>query len=124
MPNLFKDGGGAGIGSYVVVFENGQLAEGTNLVKVRGAYDAGETIFVSLIDETTEEALIPASGWIDEENKLNLVARDFDDNKTYTLILTGDPQPEIIEAEVSEGIEIDGEPIPADSKIEEHTLYL
>ena len=79
MPNIFKDGGGAGIGSYVVVFKDGELAENTDLLKLRGAYEAGEAIYFSIIDDETEDALVQATGWIDEESKLHLVARDMDD---------------------------------------------
>ena len=65
---IFTMGGGAGIGSYVLVFRNGVLAESTDFAKVRGAYDSGDSIFLSIIDEGAQEALIPASGWVDDGN--------------------------------------------------------
>lgn len=111
--SIFTDGGGAGIGSYVVVFKDGRLAENTEFLKLRGAYEAGEAIFFSVIDAETEDALVPASGWIDEERKLHLVARDFDDAKTYSVIITDAPNESEIVAEyaVEDGIEAGGEAI-------------
>lgn len=121
MPNIFKDGGGAGIGSFVVVFKNGQLAPETDLMKLRGAYAAGEQIYFSVIDEETEDALVPASGWIDEEAKLHLVARDFDDSKTYGIELSDAPVASeiVVEAEVKDGIDMGGEEVPSQEAVEE-----
>lgn len=118
--SIFKDGGGAGIGSYVVVFKNGELAPETSLLKLRRAYEAGESIFFSVIDIETKDALVPASGWIDEEGKLHLVARDFDDAKTYSLVFDANPiESEIdVHAEVKDGIDLAGEDIPSWDQIE------
>ena len=121
MPNIFKDGGGAGIGSYVIVFRNGALAPETDALKLRKAYEAGEQIYVSIDDEETKDSLIPASGWIDGESKLHLAARDFDDDKTYVIAVTDSPiaSEAVIEAEVEEGIDIGGEEIPSQEIVEE-----
>ena len=99
------------------------MAENTDLAKVRGAYESGDSIFISIIDEGTEDALVPASGWIDEEAKLHLVARDFDDNKTYSLELGSDPT-EPIEAKVEDGIEAGGEPLGGTVKAEDGKLLV
>ena len=127
MPNIFKDGGGAGIGSYVVVFKNGQLAENTDPTFVRRAYEAGDQIYVSIIDAQTKDALVPASGWIDEEGKLHLIARDFDDDKTYTVAITDSPlASEIdIEAEVDDGVKIgDSTIMPNNIRFVDHALII
>jgi len=108
---LFTLGGGAGIGSYVVVFENGVIRPDTDFVKVRGAYDAGDSILFSIIDEGASEALIPAAGWVGDENELHLIARDFDDNKTYQVVAEAGAH-EPVEAEVEEGIELGDETVP------------
>lgn len=120
MPNIFKDGGGAGIGSYVIVFKNGQMDPSTDVAKLRGAYESGDSIFVSVIDDETKDALVPASGWLDEENELHLVARDLDDGKTYT-VLVGEDVTEPAEATVEDKIEINGEEIQAGVSIPEPT---
>ena len=106
--NVFTLGGGAGVGSYVVVFKDGVMSPETDLRTLRGAYESGEQIYFSIIDDETKDALVPASGWIGEDGKLNLVARDFDDNKTYSVALDGDQS---AEAEVKDGIEAGGEPL-------------
>ena len=108
MPSIFTQGGGAGIGSYVIVFENGQLAAGTRLLKLRGAYEAGEQIYFSIIDDDTKDALIPASGWIDDEDHLHLTARDFDDEKTYKIDMSYAPIESEIEIDVTvdDGVEL------------------
>ena len=54
---IFTQGGGGGIGSYVVVFKNGRMAEDTDLRKLKGAYDAGDQIYVSIVDDEIEQAL-------------------------------------------------------------------
>lgn len=87
MSNIFMNGGGAGIGSFVVVFKDGAMDPATDLRALRGAYDAGDSIFFSIVEEGTSEALVPASGWVDGESKMHLVARDFDDERTYKVEL-------------------------------------
>lgn len=106
MSNIFKNGGGAGIGSYVIVFKDGQLAPDTDPLKLWGAYESGEQVYISVIDEETQDALVPASGWIDADSKLHLVARDFDDDKTYSVVLEYAPiaSEMHIEGDVEEGI--------------------
>lgn len=104
MSNIFINGGGAGIGSYVVVFKNGVMDPTTNLRELRGAYDAGDSILFSIVEEGVSEALVPASGWVDEEAKLHLIARDFDDDKTYNIGLGLEAHE--AEIEVKEGIDL------------------
>lgn len=86
---LFKYGGGAGIGSYVIVIKDGQLAEGTDYLAIRSAYDSGDTIYLSIHDDETAEALLPLTGYVDFNNELHLIGRDFDDNQTYEISVTG-----------------------------------
>ena len=114
--SIFTRGGGAGIGSYVLVFVNGVLDRHTDMAKVRGAYDSGDNIFLSIIDEGTSEALVPASGWIDEQNRLHLVARDFDDDKTYKLLI-GENAHEA-DVEIADGIDMGDTEIPDAEYIE------
>lgn len=122
MPNIFKDGGGAGIGSFVVVFKNGVMAPNTDLIKLRGAYAAGDNIFFSIVDDQTEDALVQASGWIGEDKELHLIARDFDDSKTYGVVVSeGGAE---VSQDVTEGIAIGDEGTIAEIKIEGHTLVL
>ena len=49
---IFEIGGGAGIGSYVVVMKNGALVE-PNPLRIRQEFDAGNTLYLSIIDDTT-----------------------------------------------------------------------
>lgn len=114
--SIFTRGGGAGIGSYVLVFVNGVLDRHTDMAKVRGAYDSGDNIFLSIIDEGTSEALVPASGWIDEENRLHLIARDFDDDKTYELLIEENAHE--ADVEIVDGIEMGDTEIPDAEYIE------
>ncbi len=88
---IFTYGGGAGVGSYVIVLNNGSLQE-PNAEKIRWSYDSGESLFLSIIDDTTEEALLPLTGYVDNENVLHLIGRDFDDNKTYEFVIDNTTQ--------------------------------
>ncbi len=88
---IFKTGGGAGIGSYIIVLKNGEL-QNPNAEKIRVAYDAGDTLLLSIIDDSTTEALLPLSGYVDTNNVLHLVGRDFDDNKTYDFAIDNTDQ--------------------------------
>ena len=98
---IFKTGGGAGIGSYVIVFKNGELLK-PSAEKIRWAYDSGENLFLSIIDDETEEALLPLTGYVDNNGVLHLSGRDFDDNMTYTFSIDGKSHE--IETEIVEGI--------------------
>ena len=98
---IFKTGGGAGIGSYVIVFKNGELLK-PSAEKIRWAYDSGENLFLSIIDDETEEALLPLTGYVDNNGVLRLSGRDFDDNMTYTFSIDGKSHE--IETEIVEGI--------------------
>lgn len=80
---IFKYGGGAGIGSYVIVIKDGVLTESANHLQVRKAYDSGDTIFLSIHDDETRESLLPLTGYVDSLGILHLIGRDFDDNLTY-----------------------------------------
>lgn len=115
--SIFNAGGGAGIGSYVLVFKNGVLDPKTDFARLRGAYDSGDSIYLSLIGEGYDEALVPASGWVDEDDKLHLVARDFDDGKTYTIDLAINAHE--AEVEIKDGIEIDGTRIAEGASVPE-----
>lgn len=95
---LFELGGGAGIGSYIVVVKDGQLGE-TDPLKVRASFDAGESLFLSIADDSTEEALLPLSGYVSNDGVLRLAGRDFDDGKTYKLTIG-----EEAELEIEDGI--------------------
>lgn len=108
---IFKFGGGAGIGSYVIVWENGQLVN-PQAEKIRGAYDNGDNLYLSIIDDGTEEALLSLSGYVDNEGILHLSGRDFDDNKTYEFEINGNTH-EITSSEV-EGITMGEGTIPSD----------
>ncbi len=108
---IFKFGGGAGIGSYVIVWENGQLVN-PQAEKIRGAYDNGDNLYLSIIDDGTEEALLPLSGYVDNEGILHLSGRDFDDNKTYEFEINGNTH-EITTSEV-EGITMGEGTIPSE----------
>ena len=99
---LFKEGGGAGIGSYILVLRDGVLDPNTNYLAVRGAYDSGDNLYLSIIDDGTEEALLPLTGWVDRNDLLHLLGRDFDDDVTYKL----DVAFHKIDYEAMEGIEI------------------
>lgn len=109
MNSLFKFGGGAGIGSYVLVIENGTLKPVRTEV-VRGSYDKGENLYLSIIDDSTEEALLPLSGYVDNEDILHLSGRDFDDNKTYEFTVNNAEQ--TISVEEKEGVTIGETTIP------------
>ena len=85
---IFKTGGGAGIGSYVLVIKDGVLLN-PKAEKIRWAYDSGENLFLSIIDDTTEEALLPLTGYVDNDGVLHLAGRDFDDDKTYIIEIDG-----------------------------------
>ena len=98
---IFKTGGGAGIGSYVLVIKNGILLN-PKAEKIRWAYDSGENLFLSIIDDTTEEALLPLTGYVDTEDVLHLSGRDFDDNLTYQIEING--KTHTIETNLVEGI--------------------
>lgn len=98
---IFKTGGGAGIGSYVLVIKNGVLLN-PKAEKIRWAYDSGENLFLSIIDDTTEEALLPLTGYVDKDDVLHLSGRDFDDNLTYQIEING--KTHTIETNLVEGI--------------------
>lgn len=115
--SIFNAGGGAGIGSYVIVFKNGILDPKTDFARLRGAYDSGDSIYLSLIGEGYDEALIPASGWVDEDDELHLVARDFDDGKTYNIDLGLNAHE--AEVEIEDGIEINGAKIAEGASVPE-----
>ena len=115
--SIFNAGGGAGIGSYVIVFKDGILDPKTDFARLRGAYDSGDTIYLSLIGEGYGEALIPASGWVDENDELHLVARDFDDGETYTIDLALNAHEATVD--VYDGIEIAGAKIPEGASVPE-----
>ena len=105
---IFELGGGAGIGSYVIVMKNGALVE-PNPLRIRQEFDAGNTLYLSIIDDTTQQALMPLTGYVDTENKLHLTCRDFDDVKTYDLTVEG-KQPVVLTP--TEGVTIGGTTIP------------
>ena len=109
MNSLFKFGGGAGIGSYVIVIENGTLKP-VRAEVVRESYDKGENLYLSIIDDSTEEALLPLSGYVDNEGILHLSGRDFDDNKTYEFTVNNAEQ--TISVEEKEGVTIGETTIP------------
>lgn len=115
--SIFNAGGGAGIGSYVIVFKDGILDPKTDFARLRGAYDSGDTIYLSLIGDGYGEALIPASGWVDENDELHLVARDFDDGETYTIDLGLNAHE--AEVEIKDGIEINGAKIAEGASVPE-----
>ncbi len=91
---IFRQGGGAGIGSYVLVIENNKLLN-PNAERIRWSYDSGENLYLSIIDDITEEALLLLSGYVDNHNILHLSGRDFDDAVTYEFLI----------GEYSEGIQ-------------------
>ena len=91
---IFEIGGGAGIGSYIVVMKNGALVN-PNPLRIRQEFDAGNTLFLSILDDTTQQALIQLTGYVDTEDKLHLTCRDFDDVKTYDLTVEGE-QPVVL----------------------------
>lgn len=115
--SIFNAGGGAGIGSYVIVFKDGILDPKTDFARLRGAYDSGDTIYLSLIGDGYGEALIPASGWVDENDELHLVARDFDDGETYTIDLALNAHEATVD--VYDGIEINGAKIAEGASVPE-----
>lgn len=88
---LFTQGGGAGIGSRVIVLKNGVL-QNVRAEVIRGSYDSGENLYLSIIDDSTEEALLPLTGYVDNDNVLHLSGRDFDDNKTYEFTIDNTDQ--------------------------------
>ncbi len=108
---IFTYGGGAGIGSYVIVIKDGQI-QNPNAEKIRWAYDSGENLFLSIIDDTTEEALLPLSGYVGLDGNLHLSGRDFDDNKTYEFTIENENQS--VEMEEVEGITIGEGTIPTE----------
>ena len=57
---------------YVLVWENNSLKD-PKAEKIRGAYDNGDNLYLSIIDDTTEEALLALSGYVDNEGKLHLL---------------------------------------------------
>ena len=79
---VFQKGGGAGIGSFVIVFKDNKILN-PDAEKIRGSYDNGENLYLSIIDDSTEEALLPLSGFVDNDGVLHLSGRDFDDGITY-----------------------------------------
>lgn len=83
---IFTQGGGAGIGSYVLVWDNEDLLN-PSAEKIRWSYDSGENLYLSIIDDVTEEALLPLTGFVDNEDILHLVGRDFDDAVTYEFLI-------------------------------------
>ena len=124
MNKLFKFGGGAGIGSYVIVIENGALKP-VRAEVVRESYDKGENLYLSIIDDSTEEALLPLSGYVDNEGILHLSGRDFDDNKTYEFTVNNAEQ--TISVEAKEGVTIGDTTIPTSgggggTQLYQHTL--
>ena len=106
---IFTEGGGAGIGSYVIVLKNGNLVN-ASAEKIRWSYDSGENLFLSILDESTEEALLPLTGYVDNEGKLHLSGRDFDDNKTYEITVENEHQ--TVAFEEKEGVTIGDTTIP------------
>ena len=86
---LFKTGGGAGIGSFIIVIENSILLN-PNAEKIRASYDNGENLYLSIIDDVTDEALLPLNGYVDDDDILHLSGRDFDDAVTYEFTIDGD----------------------------------
>lgn len=108
---IFTYGGGAGIGSYVIVIKNGQI-QNPNAERIRWAYDSGENLFLSIIDDTTEEALLPLSGYVGLDGELHLSGRDFDDNKTYEFTIENDTQS--VEMAEVDGITIGEGTIPTE----------
>lgn len=111
MPRLFEVGGGAGIGSYIVVIQDGQLLN-PNAEKIRASYDNGENLYLSILDESTQEALLPLTGYVDNEGILHLAGRDFDDNKTYDLAINNGTQS--IELNTVDGITMGEGTIPTE----------
>lgn len=108
---IFTYGGGAGIGSYVIVIKDGQI-QNPNAEKIRWAYDSGENLFLSIIDDTTEEALLPLSGYVGLDGNLHLSGRDFDDNKTYEFTIENENQS--VEMAEVDGITIGEGTIPTE----------
>lgn len=120
--SIFTKGGGAGIGSYILVFRNGVLSPDTDFAKVRGAYDSGDTIYFSIIDEQSSEALISTTGWVGVNNELHLIARDFDDNKTYSIVIEENGHFEDADIRIEDGIDLDGKIVSSDIEIEGNSL--
>ena len=86
---IFKQGGGAGIGSYVLVWKDEKL-QNPSAEKIRWSYDSGENLYLSIIDDITEEALLPLNGFVDNDGILHLYGRDFDDAVTYEFLIGKD----------------------------------
>ena len=108
---IFKQGGGAGIGSRVIVIKDGEL-QNVRAEIIRGSYDNGENLYLSIIDDSTEEALLPLTGYVDNEGVLHLSGRDFDDNKTYEFTI--DNRDQSISLEEVEGVTIGETTIPTE----------
>lgn len=98
---IFTQGGGAGIGSYVIVIEDGVLLHPV-AEKIRWSFDSGETLYLSIIDDSTEEALIPLTGYVDNDDVLHLLGRDFDDDLTYQFTI--DSEVQSVSTEIIDGI--------------------
>ena len=108
---IFKFGGGAGIGSYVIVMRDGTL-ENPNAEKIRLSYDNGDNLYLSILDDVTEEALLPLTGYVDNENVLHLSGRDFDDNKTYEFSIGGENHE--IDSDIIDGITLGNGTVPTE----------
>ena len=119
---IFTYGGGAGIGSYVLVMKDGRLAPDTDIAKVRGAYDAGDNLYLSLVDDSTEEALLPITGWVANDGNLHLIGRDFDDDRTYIFIFTAAE----VSVEIVDGIALGDSSVVSGNSIRKvgHTLVI
>lgn len=107
---VFKTGGGAGIGSYVLVYKDHEILN-LDPVRIRQEFDAGNTLYLSILDDSTNEALMPITGYV-EDGTLYLSCRDFDDNKTYNILLTEDGGSKV---ELTDGVTIGNTTIPTES---------
>ena len=112
---LFRNGGGAGIGSFIIVIENGILLN-PSAEKVRASYDNGENLYLSIIDDITDEALLPLTGYVDDNDILHLSGRDFDDAITYEFTI--DTEIRDIHVEKINGITLGGTVIDSTGSIE------
>ena len=108
---LFRLGGGAGVGSFIIVLENDTI-KNPEALRIRQSYDCGESLYLSIIDEVTEEALLPLSGYVDEQDILHLSGRDFDDNKTYEIDI--DEENDTVELNTVDGITMGEGTIPTE----------
>ena len=105
---IFENGGGAGIGSYVIVCRDHEIVD-ANPARIRQEFDAGNTLYLSLIDDSTDECLMPLTGYV-EDGILYLTCRDFDDNKQYAISIHAETN--YYKVEISNGISIGDTTIP------------